>query len=265
MIQTGQYIISSKGTFYTFGAVYKPTFIAFTPYTNLDKGNYGGCGGLQFKLAMMLSANDKFILVVTSQEPGMKGNFSIIASGPNNVNFTRVSKYLHSLLVINQCSYTVNLTMTETRIFFLKDTSQIVQSIYASQLIPTSKTYIHAKSYAPNYYEAVQMKVIEAGKYIICSSSNINSYGSIYNGSFIPYNPNENLLAEDDNDCDLYKQFKLNTDLHANSMYTLVMTTFEPYVTGNFSIIVSGPDYVIFNRISKHRSYSVIMRLFFTK
>jgi hypothetical protein len=54
---------------------------------------------------MMLSANTKFVLVVTTLRSGMKGNFSIIASGPNNVIFTRMSK---SLLVI------VNLTMAET-------------------------------------------------------------------------------------------------------------------------------------------------------
>jgi hypothetical protein len=108
------------------------------------------------------------------------------------------------------------------------------------------------------------MKMITTGKYIICSSSSINSYGSIYNGTFIPYDPTENLLEEDDDNC-YFEQFKLQTDLNVNTIYTLVMTTLKPYVTGNFSIMVYDLDYVIFNRISKYRCYSVMMRLFFIK
>lgn len=100
------------------------------------------------------------------------------------------------------------------------------------------------------------MKVIETGNYNISSKSTINVYGLIYNDTFTPYNPYANRLMYDRGDCDK-DQFKLSMVLYANARYVLVITTLDPYVEGNFSIIASGPNNISFNLISKYLYYSV--------
>lgn len=78
----------------------------------------------------------------------------------------------------------------------------------------------------------------------------MDTYGYIYKNSFNPTNSLVNLLAEDDqsyhND-----QFKLVTPLQINTTYILVVTTYSPKVIGMFSVLVIGPNKVMFNHISK--------------
>jgi hypothetical protein len=106
------------------------------------------------------------------------------------------------------------------------------------------------------YYEAIQVNLVQAGYYRIASNSTIDTYGYFYNDTFIPFAPNLNELSRDDDSCDDY-QFKLSTVLHVNTTYILVVTTYDSNVTGDFSIIVSGPNNVSLNRISEYLYYLV--------
>lgn len=98
------------------------------------------------------------------------------------------------------------------------------------------------------------MKVVETGDYIISSKSAINLYGYIYNEAFNPYDPEANLIAKNDDGCDK-DQFKLARHLHVNTTYVLVITTIYSNIKGNFSIIIYGPNNIIFNRTSKYLYY----------
>jgi len=75
-------------------------------------------------------------------------------------------------------------------------------------------------------------------------------YGSIYEGSFDPFNPPTNLISEGDDDCG-FNRLRLVVDLHVNVTYILVVTTLAQRETGSFSIIASGSTKVHLKRISK--------------
>ena len=87
--------------------------------------------------------------------------------------------------------------------------------------------------------------------YVIWSESNINNiYGYIYKNDFNVLKPFQNLLSQHDGTCN-ERQFKLIIDLEINTRYVLVVTTRRPDTIGNFSVVISGPDNVTLNPISK--------------
>jgi hypothetical protein len=101
------------------------------------------------------------------------------------------------------------------------------------------------------YYEAIQVNVFENGCYSFTSNSTIDTYGYIYKEYFNPMVPIDNLLVK--NDRSFYSnQFKLMIQLHVDTKYILVVTSDNPNVTGAFSLLVTGPNNVSFNRISKY-------------
>jgi len=137
--------------------------------------------------------------------------------------------------------------------FSLKGKPADVQTMYSSALTTMSPSYDRAGSSRPPpfYYEAIQVKVMEAAFYNLYSNSIIDTYGYIYNDSFNPCDPSLNLISEDDQSGDR-NQFRLISSLRANTTYILVVTTSFPSVTGNFSILVSGPNNVDLNSISEY-------------
>ena len=100
-------------------------------------------------------------------------------------------------------------------------------------------------STSTHYYDAIQVIVNTTGTYNFTSSSNIDTYGFLYQGSFYPFEPSINLLVQDDDNAG-NGQFKLSVFLQAGVPYTLVVTTFGERVTGEFSIIATGPSAVSF-------------------
>jgi hypothetical protein len=96
--------------------------------------------------------------------------------------------------------------------------------------------------------------VIATGFYHISSQSIIDTYGYIYQDSFDPFNPSVNLILENDQSCP-DEQFKLTVNLQVDIKYILVVTTALPDVTGEFSILVSGPTNFSLEHISKHFYY----------
>ncbi len=123
----------------------------------------------------------------------------------------------------------------------------------------SSPTYVRAGCHESNYfYETIEVKVIETGNYSLGSNSTIDTYGYIYNNSFDPFHLTMNLLIENDQSYG-NNQFKLVTPLQVNTTYILVVTTYSPNVTGKFSVLVIGPNNVIFNHISKYLSFSLDM------
>ena len=128
-------------------------------------------------------------------------------------------------------------------------------SMYLSELTADSQTYSRDCRISNYYYETIQVNVNETAYYSIESNSSVDTFGYIYEDSFNPFNPSENLLSQSNDQCN--DQFKLVTNLQVSSTYVLVVTTFGPNVTGEISIIVSGPNNVSFNPISEYCYYSI--------
>ena len=82
----------------------------------------------------------------------------------------------------------------------------------------------------------------------MCHSS-MDTYGYIYDGSFNPAVPTNNLLALDDNSGGNY-QFLFGNVFPSLANWILVVTTFSPNVTGAFSITATGPAFLNFSRIN---------------
>jgi hypothetical protein len=137
--------------------------------------------------------------------------------------------------------------------FSLKGNSTDLQTMYSSALTTMSPSYARAGSSRPPpyYYEAIQVKVMEAAFYSLRSNSNIITYGYMYNDSFNPCDPSLNLISDDDESGD-GNQFRLISSLLANTTYILVVTTYSPSETGNFSILVSDPNDVTVNYFSEY-------------
>jgi hypothetical protein len=114
-----------------------------------------------------------------------------------------------------------------------------------------SQIYSRKCNYEAFYYEAFEVNVPEIRYYTIQSSSNINTYGSIYENSFSPLNPNENLLAEDDDAGGSTRDFKLHIPLYVNTKYILIVTTFLPKKTGDVNITLLGVNNVTVTRLSE--------------
>ena len=71
----------------------------------------------------------------------------------------------------------------------------------------------------------------------------------IYRNDFDPSYPNKNLFIESSFNCS--NRFKLGNYLEINVIYILVMTTFEPNVRESSTLLVTGPNNITLNRLSK--------------
>jgi hypothetical protein len=101
------------------------------------------------------------------------------------------------------------------------------------------------------YYEAIEVKVIETSYYTINGNSTINIDGYIYENNFDVFNPEINLITYNDyGGCN--EQFEITVHLQVNTTYVLVVTTSNSNVTGIFSVLVTGPNNISFNRISEY-------------
>jgi hypothetical protein len=122
-----------------------------------------------------------------------------------------------------------------------------------------SQIFAHTDCGTSNYYfEAIEVEVFESGCYNLVSNSTIGTYGYIYQDYFKPVIPTDNLFSQigrahrDD-------LFELQTSLLINTKYILVVTTFNPNVTGVFSVVLTGSNIVNFNRISEYLSFFFVI------
>ena len=95
------------------------------------------------------------------------------------------------------------------------------------------------------------MSVVKTGFYRFSTDSHINTYGYIYKDNFNPLNPFENILLQDDNSCS-DNQFGFYTHFQIGITYVLVVTTYRPNVTGEFSIQITGPKNIYVKAIREY-------------
>ncbi|CAF1358196.1 unnamed protein product [Adineta steineri] len=213
----------------TYGYIYTNNFNVFNWLENvlIHDGDYENRG--QFQLKAFLQANMKYIFVMTTSSPSLRGNFSIQASGPSYIGFNRIL-----------------------------NTPSVVQTIYISELTTNSSTYLLSCSSSSSYYKAIQVNVRRSGFYTFFSNSNMDTYGVIYKDYFDPSDPMKNRLLENDHGCG-QDQFRFTIALETNVTYILVATTFNSNITGAFSIFVSGT----FFSNSNMDTYGVIYKDYF--
>jgi hypothetical protein len=95
VVEDGIYNLSSNSTMDTCGYLYNDTFNPFKPSTNLLVRDDDRNGGYQFRLTICLRANTTYLLLVTTYYRNTVGPFSIIVSGPNNVDLNRIREYTY--------------------------------------------------------------------------------------------------------------------------------------------------------------------------
>lgn len=100
------------------------------------------------------------------------------------------------------------------------------------------------------HYEIIEVNVQQNGSYRFESNSTIELFGYIYRNDFDPSFPNENLITQSNFSCGKF-HFQVGGYLEVNTIYTLVITTFDPNVRGSFTLLVHGANNVTFKQISK--------------
>jgi hypothetical protein len=99
------------------------------------------------------------------------------------------------------------------------------------------------------YYQAFILNVSVTDYYTFTSNSNMDTFGQLYNSSFLPGTPSQNLIASN-NDDGGNQQFSLYLLLNALATYILVVRTNTPGVTGAFSISATGSASISFSPIN---------------
>jgi hypothetical protein len=87
------------------------------------------------------------------------------------------------------------------------------------------------------------------GTYDITSNGLFDSYGCLYDGSFNPLYPSQNLITTDD-DGGGNRQFQISRSLQSGRIYILVVTTYSTGITGSFTIRAGGPASVYMTSIT---------------
>jgi hypothetical protein len=93
VIESGNYIIINRVGIGLLAYIYNNTFYPSNPYANLlaqSQIRY-----VTFKLVARLHANNTYALVIDVISLNNKGNFLVVAYGPNNVVFNRTGVYLY--------------------------------------------------------------------------------------------------------------------------------------------------------------------------
>ncbi len=85
----GIYSFTSTSLLDTYGYIYKYSFDPSNQKWNLLLDNDNGGDNKQFQLTVSLWPGITYILIVTTSYTKSVGEFSIVASGPASVNFTR--------------------------------------------------------------------------------------------------------------------------------------------------------------------------------
>ncbi|CAF1565822.1 unnamed protein product [Adineta ricciae] len=230
------YSIWSHAEIDTYGYIYEKNFDSLNPNDNLlfkddddDDGDDDDDDddNEQFKFELPLYNDTTYILVVTTFYPMKIGNITIYISGLMNMNINRLSTPIN------------------------------IQSSYPSQFTINSRKYCRDYKKPSYYYETLEINVKKTGSYVLWSKSEIDTYGYLYKDEFNPLQPFGNLIAHHSGHCN-QGQLKFDRTFDENTKYILVVTTYYPNATGNFTIFISGENNVTMNYFhSKQRSCSI--------
>ncbi|CAF0783823.1 unnamed protein product [Adineta ricciae] len=130
-------------------------------------------------------------------------------------------------------------------------TTSTILSTYQGSLTNSSAVYGGVNQSTTNYtFEAIQVYTNTTGTYTFTgtSGSNLQLYGYLYNGTFIPTNPQTNLITKSDSSSGSSLQFNLTSAITSFTEYILLVTSANQTSTGSFNITASGPGTILFTR-----------------
>jgi len=208
----GNYQLKSNSSMHTYGCLYSTSFDSLDPYSNLITCDDGGQHNNQFEITSQLESSVVYILVVTTFNGYIFGNYSVSAIGPQSISM---------------------------------QTYKIVESKYNGYLSSNELTFVRPNSFSDGsyYFNEIELTVNENDRYTIKSRSSLVTYGCLYDGSFDPSNPSDNLIICNDYSGKM-NQFLIEYPLVEGQNYILVVTTVSPYMSGSYSVIITGSSLV---------------------
>ncbi|CAF1552686.1 unnamed protein product, partial [Adineta ricciae] len=217
---SGFYSILSGSDIGAYGYLYNGTFDPLIPSDNKILENCGGPALGEFGLKYFLQRLETYIVVVTTLYTDSTGHFWLFGYGPATINYNQL-----------------NLTGPSK-----------IRSSYSSALTYFSSTYCHRGVCLGSlyYYQAVKINISISGYHTIVSNSSMDTYGYLYNSTFDPLIPSQNLIVQNDDDAGNH-QFKLRYLFQSAETYILVVTTYYINTTGSFTLTATGEGSVIFN------------------
>lgn len=146
---------------------------------------------------------------------------------------------------------------------FLEATTPIIPTSSSGELSTSSPIFYRPGSPGPEFYyfQAFQVTATLPGEYKFTTSSSFDTRGYFYQTSFDPSDPTVNLMVQDD-DSGTGLQFRIQAYLQAGQTYVLVVTTHREYITGNFSVLATGPTTLTINTITPSTSRPITTRKF---
>jgi len=105
----------------------------------------------------------------------------------------------------------------------------------------------------PNYsYEPIQINVVQSGNYTMSSVDSLlgGITGYLYKEHFDQFILDKRLIARNVEGCP-NGQFKIITELQSSVTYILMVASTTTRSVNNISLLISGPNNITFNPISK--------------
>ena len=133
--------------------------------------------------------------------------------------------------------------------FLFIATTSIRTSTYSTVLSYSNAVFTRPFGYGNHFYVAIQITVASRGDYTFQSSSNLDTYGYLYNAPFSSSTPQTNLVDSNDDSAG-NRQFQLTATLPSRGSIILVVTTYSPETTGDIAVTVTGPSSLTFALLS---------------
>ena len=234
---TGFYTIHAESVRDTYGYFYRMPFDIRFFNLNLIQKDDDSYGNSQFQLASTLQSSQTYVVLVTTYSPSAICTVNLYGVGPGLLNFTRFTNLSKSKRIPNS-SDPSDLPRTANVNF-------PAQVNYSSSLNRRSPMFCRNGSCAnaTHYYQSFIFNASSSGTHVIGSASTLDTYGLLYNGTFNPLDPRENLISEDDDGLG-NNQFGFAVDLQSSVRYIVVATTFAGNRRGNFTLLIYAPGTV---------------------
>ena len=147
--------------------------------------------------------------------------------------------------------------------FFLwLDITSPITSQYSSVLTNSSEQFCHVGDCSDSayYYQVFRLNISITGYYSLKWIGNMDAFRYLYNNSFVPPAPSQNVVASNHDSGD-NQQFHLYIWLDSVTTYYLVVTTNNPIVTGQYTVIAMGLASVTFSPMNTSGKSPIYFRV----